>query len=71
MILTSEELQQLTGRTRRDAQARVLRHMGIEHRVRPDGSIVVLRAHAEQVLGAGKTKAATEKDFEPNWAAIK
>lgn len=31
MFLTKEELQELTGRTRRDAQVAALRSMGIEH----------------------------------------
>ena len=48
MFLTKEELQELTGRTRRDAQVAALRSMGIEHRIRPDGSPAVLRAHVEQ-----------------------
>lgn len=70
MILTPDELQQLTGRKRRDAQVPVLRHMGIEHRTRPDGSVVVLRAHVEQVLGlSGSPPKASE--FEPDWDAIK
>lgn len=51
MFLTPDELIELTGRKRRDAQAMVLRYMGIEHRVRPDGAVIVLRAHVEQVLG--------------------
>lgn len=70
MILTPEELQQLTGRKRRDAQARVLRHMGIEHRVRPDGSVVVLRAHVDEVLGGGKARDKKETGFELDPDAI-
>lgn len=59
MFLTPDELIELTGRKRRDAQAMVLRHMGIEHRVRPDGAVVVLRAHVEQLFG-GTTGAKVE-----------
>ncbi len=66
MFLAKEELQELTGRTRRDAQVAALRSMGIEHRIRPDGSPAVLRAHVEQTLGAaGYTAKST--DVEPDW----
>lgn len=72
MFLTPDELIELTGKRRRDAQVRALRFMGIEHRPRPDGSVVVLRAHVEQVLGLvdgalGKKKV---KDVEPDWSMI-
>lgn len=59
MILTQEQVSELTGRRRRDAQAKVLRHMGIEFRRRPDGSLAVSRAHVDAVLGVpahGKAK---------------
>jgi hypothetical protein len=68
MILTQEELIELTNRSRPSAQIKVLRHMCIEHRVRPDGSIVVLRHHVEQVLGGEPYK--TSKPKEPNWRAL-
>lgn len=50
LLLDSEEIEELTGRTRRGAQVRVLRAMGIEHRVRPDGSVAVSRAHYERIF---------------------
>lgn len=68
MMLTAEELSDLTGRSRRDAQIRVLRFMGVEHRVRPDGTLAVLKSHVEQVLG-GHVRYKL-KDPEPNWSAI-
>jgi hypothetical protein len=43
-------IQLLTGKTQHTAQARVLRFMGIEFRRRPDGSLAVLRSHAEAIL---------------------
>ncbi len=69
MILTNTELIELTGRRVKSAQVRVLRFMGIEHKIRPDGSVVVLRAHVEQVLGL---KEPTDKqvEVEPNWDAM-
>lgn len=69
MFLSRDELIALTGRTRSDAQVRVLRFMGIEHKVRPNGSVAVLRSHVERTLGAERI-AITAKDHEPNWAAM-
>ena len=51
MFLNAEEVAHLTGKVRRDSQVRALRFMGIEHRVRADGTVVVSRAHVEQTLG--------------------
>jgi hypothetical protein len=49
--LTPAELADLTGKQRASAQARELEAMGIAHRRRRDGSIAVLRIHAEVVPG--------------------
>jgi hypothetical protein len=71
MILTSDELVELTERRRSSSQVKVLRFMGIEHRVRPDGSVAVLRAHVEATMGGGgATVEKKQKPFEPNWAAL-
>lgn len=70
MFLTKTELADLTGRQKCSAQARALRLMGIEHRLRPDGSVAVLRAHVEQVLGGGNSVTMSIKQVEPNWGAI-
>lgn len=51
MFLTEEEIRELTNRKQRCSQAMVLRALGITHKVRADGSLVVLRAHVEQELG--------------------
>ena len=53
MLLTAQEVRDLTGMQRPSAQARALKSMGIECRRRPDGSVVVLRAVVEAVLGGG------------------
>lgn len=45
MFLTSHELYELTGRRRRDAQARQLNKMGIVHKIRADGMPMVLISH--------------------------
>jgi hypothetical protein len=71
MFLISEELASLISRQRRAAQLRQLRGMGIEHRLRSDGSIAVLRAHVERVFGAGETGSAKHRkqDVELDWSA--
>ena len=66
MFLTRDEIVALTGRTRRDAQVQALRSMGIEHKIRPDGTPAVLRAHVEAVLGGDRYTAKTTA-IEPDW----
>lgn len=51
MFLSNAEVGALTRKHRRDAQSRALDFMGIAHRIRPDGSIAVLRKHVERLLG--------------------
>ena len=69
MFLTREELAALTARVQYSAQRKVLSMMGIEHRTRPDGSIVVLRTHVEQLFGGIATGRGI-KNTEPNWGAL-
>lgn len=69
-FLSYEEIQALTQRKVRSAQVRVLKAMGIEHRVRPDGSVAILRAHITKVFdGLVESKKQT-KHAEPNWEAM-
>jgi hypothetical protein len=56
MFLTDEELTELTGKRYNAVRVRVLRGMGIEHKLRPDGSIAVLRLHVERMFGEKSTK---------------
>lgn len=70
MFLTKEELIGLTGRHRKDGQKLVLRYIGIEHKVRPDGSLAVLKEHVTQQFGASVPKNSLMPRIEPNWAAI-
>lgn len=44
MILSASQLEELTGRVRPSAQRRILQHLKIPFRVRPDGTPVVLEA---------------------------
>lgn len=68
MILTPDELVELTGKKTRTAQAQVLRFMGVEHRRRPDGSLVVLKSHVDLVFGAVSEQ--KEPEYHINWSAI-
>ncbi|THF64355.1 DUF4224 domain-containing protein [Pseudothauera rhizosphaerae] len=68
LFLTPDELRELTGRIRHGAQARALRGMGIEHRVRPDGTVAVLRTHVEQQFAAPTAR--PKREPQPNWSAI-
>ena len=71
-FLERQEISSLTNKIRCRAQVNALRAMRIEHKVRPDGSIAILRAHVFNVFGGQplpeKTKA--KKEPGPNWAAI-
>lgn len=68
MFLNNEEVQSLTGKRQRACQAQVLRAMAVEHKIRPDGRVIVLRRHVEQLLG-GKVDRAREEDLMPDWSA--
>lgn len=60
MLLTSNELRELTGRIQSDAQARELDAIGIPYRQRRDKSLVVMRVCVETILGLSDAK------IEPN-----
>ena len=67
MFLTDEEITALTGKRQNAARARALNKMGVQHKIRPDGSIVVLRAHCERMLGEKISK--PEETWRPAWMA--
>ena len=68
-FLSKQEIADLTDRVQRAAQVKVLRFMGIEHRQRPDGTLVVLREHVRNTLGASPRTRSTPT-VQPNWDAI-
>lgn len=70
-FLTEEEIFQLTRRTRRSSQVIVLQQMSIEHRVRPDGSVAVLRDHINKIFDGQESASRTPKAIEPNWDAMR
>lgn len=51
MFLSPDELRELTGKHRSDAQRRALDRMSMRYGVRPDGTLAVLRSHVERTLG--------------------
>ena len=68
MFLTTEEIIACTKKKNRDAQSRVLRFMGIDHRPRPDGTLVVLKSHVEDLLGGAESHKTV--DEEPDWSMV-
>lgn len=51
LLLSPDELSELTGKATAPAQARVLDAIGIPYRIRPDRSLIVLRLAVESALG--------------------
>lgn len=69
-FLDFEEVKALTDRKVCSAQVKVLRAMGIEHRVRPDGSVAILRAHITKVFDGAPESTRKTKQAVPNWDAM-
>jgi hypothetical protein len=61
ITVTPQDLVTLTDRERPSAQARVLARLGIPHRRRPDGSLIVLRCHVDTVTAARAIVARTSE----------
>jgi hypothetical protein len=70
LTLTDAELVELTGKQRPSAQMRALKYMGIDHKQRADGTLVVARAHFELLLGGGAAPAKPKKTVEPDWSKV-
>lgn len=66
MFLTPEEITELTGRKTRPAQVRVIKALGLNHRIRPDGFPVILQEHVKKQFD-GMTQDSVNKESEPNW----
>lgn len=69
MFLNEEEVREMTGRVQRNAQAKMLRSLGIIFKTRADGTLLVLREHVEKELGGKVDAKRKAKDFQPNWNA--
>lgn len=70
LFFDDEELYELTKRQKRKAQVKQLRRMGIEHRVRADGSVAVLKSHIDKVFDGIAEHSIQEKHAEPNWGGV-
>ena len=71
MFLSPDEIIELTGRHRRDAQVTQLNKMGIVYKVRADGAVVVLTAHVHKEFDGDAASAKKVKETEPNWGAVR
>lgn len=69
MFLSKAEIKALTNRIQYAAQIRSLRAVGIQHCVRPDGSVAVMRSHIEALFGV-QNRTASRTPTEPNWGAL-
>lgn len=69
VFLNEEEIELLTEKKRHSTQQKILNALGVTHKVRPNGSLVVLRSHVERVLG-GHVPTPVKKEPEPNWDAL-
>jgi hypothetical protein len=70
MHLTLEELVELTHYKTPKRQINALMHMGFKYVVRPDGTVAVLRAHVEKIMGITDSKAENRGNVKPNFGAI-
>ncbi len=68
MFLSSEEIINLTGRTRPTAQIRWLRANGFETLQRADGLPLVLRSAIENRMSY--TLRRQQKESQPNWSTL-
>ena len=69
-FLTAEEVSALTKRTYRPAQVKVLNALGIDHKVHPDGDVLILRSHINKVFNGTSEPEAKMGDASPNWGAF-
>ena len=68
LCLTVDEIIFITGKKRRPSQVRVLRFMGIEHKTRPDGSLLISRSHVEKLLDGDSVNTRIKRRTEPDWS---
>jgi len=61
--LIEDELIEVTGKKRSSVQVRILRQLGLEVKVRPDGFPLVAREHYLRIMGVFDK---TEKEYKPD-----
>lgn len=71
LVLSDAELVELTRKQRAGAQVRALRHLGIDHKRRADGSVLVIRSHLEVLQKATDSSKMLPKRTEPDWSKVK
>lgn len=64
LFLQPDELSELTGKVRSSAQVVALRRMGIDHRVRPDGRVLVLRSQVDGSASESRRVTKTEPRYD-------
>lgn len=69
-VLTHEEITAITNKKRKPSQLRALRFMGVEHKIRPDGSILISRSHFEKLLDGDSSNVRFYSEMEPDWSAM-
>lgn len=70
LVLSDTEIVELTRKRRPSAQVRALRHLGIDHKQRADGSILVARSHFEDLHKATSSSKMLPKRTEPDWSKV-
>lgn len=70
LYVSAEHLIETTGKKRPSAQVRALRGMGIEHKVRPDGKVLVSLEHLNKLLD-GNVENRVKNRTEPKWELMK
>ena len=68
-FLTPDDVSEMTGKVQHRAQAKALNSLGVIYKIRADGSILVLRAHVEQLLGLDGDAQSKRPEFTANWDA--
>lgn len=71
MFLSDDELEELTGKVRHDAQRRELARRGWIFEVTASGRPIVSRSYAEAKLGRGHATAEPTRLWRPNFDALK
>jgi hypothetical protein len=66
-LLSEQEIRDLTKKQAHPAQERELAKLGIRAKPRSDGSLIVLRAHRDAVLGLRDDSQHRPKKNEINW----
>ena len=70
MHLTPEELVELTHYKGAKRQINALMHMGFKFMVRPDGTVAILRAHVEKIMGVSDSKAANRANVPLDFGGL-